>query len=107
MENILMITPPKFSPAAHRKQKKNCKAPAPRFCGAAYLSDPPTGGTYDDELLWEMRIGQRSDCAFLPSMRSRFEQPSRRVIFGASVQRGVFRQAGPEESGERNQAGDL
>jgi hypothetical protein len=68
-------------------QKKQCKAPALRFCGAAYLSDPPTGGTYDDELLWEMRISQRSDGAFLPSMRSGFEQPGRRVIFGASVQR--------------------
>jgi hypothetical protein len=44
------------------------------------------GETYDDELLWEMRIGQRSDGAFLSSVRSGFEQPGRRVIFGASVQ---------------------
>jgi hypothetical protein len=107
MNNVLMIAPLKFSRLLTTIRKKHCKAPALRFCGAAYLSDPLTGGTYDDELLWEMRIGQRSDCAFLPSMRSGFEQPGRRVIFGASVQRGVFRQAGNEESGERNQSGAL
>jgi hypothetical protein len=68
--DVLMITPQKFSPSAYFSQKKHRNAPALRFCGAAYLSEFSTGETYDDELLWEMRIGQRSDGAFLPSMRS-------------------------------------
>src|SRR5215470_1094259 len=31
---------PKNFPGCSSQAEKNCKAPAPRFCGAAYLSDP-------------------------------------------------------------------
>jgi hypothetical protein len=68
-------------------QRKHRRAPRGNIAAPLTRADLSTGETYDDELLWEMRIGQRSDGAFLPSVRRGSEQPGRRVVFVNSVQR--------------------
>jgi hypothetical protein len=79
---------PKIFPICLSQSEKNTvEPPRGNFAGPLTRADLSTSETYDDELLWEMRIGQRSDGAFLPSVRRRSEQPGRRVVFVNSVQR--------------------